>query len=102
MFTFYLSLVMVDLLSSSSVDVEYLLVCDKDDTQYLSTINIDTLLYTASKRGSDRYLNMDIFCNENFIFNNLEPDTNYTLIMTFGSVEECNITTTFRTMAKIG
>ncbi len=77
---------MVEFVSSSSDDVEYLLVCDEDYREHLYF----SLLHTASEKliTPERYLNRDVFCNQSLVFNNLQPDTNYTLIMNFGVDEE--------------
>ncbi len=77
---------MVEFVSSSSDDVEYLLVCDEDYGEHLYF----SLLHTASEKliTPERYLNRDVFCNQSLLFNNLQPDTNYTLIMNFGGQEE--------------
>ncbi len=94
---------MVEFVSSSSDDVEYLLVCGEDYREHLYF----SLLHTASEKliTPERHLNRDVFCNQSLVFNNLQPDTNYTLIMNFGGEEEeeetnCRNTTTFRTMSR--
>ncbi len=96
---------MVEFVSSSSDDVEYLLVCDEDYREHLYF----SLLHTASEKliTPERYLNRDVFCNQSLVFNNLQPDTNYTLIMNFGGEgeeeeEEMNCTniTTFQTKSR--
>ncbi len=76
---------MVEFVSSSSDDVEYLLMCDEDYREHLYF----SLLHTASEKliTPERYLNRDVFCNQSLVFNNLQPDTNYTLIMNFGGEE---------------
>ncbi len=77
---------MVEFVSSSSDDVEYLLVCGEDYREHLYF----SLLHTASEKliTPERYLNRDVFCNRSLLFNNLQPDTNYTLIMNFGDDDE--------------
>ncbi len=108
---------MLEFVSSSSDDVEYLLVCDEDYREHLYF----SLLHTSSEKliTPERYLNRDVFCNQSLVFNNLQTDTNYTLIMNFGNKEEeldeereeereemeevdCRIMTTFRTMTRKG
>ncbi len=77
---------MVEFASSSSDDVAYLLVCDEDYREHLYFL----LLHTASEKliTPERYLNRDVFCNQSLVFNNLQPDTNYTLIINYGDDDE--------------